>query len=527
MFLSGLKMTAAPLLILAAVGLGVATDRPKEEGKGDVQALVRSNSDFAFALYGRLSGENEGQNLFFSPYSLSAALAMVAEGARGETAEQMGKALHFPDAARRKGADAALLPWDTARIHPAAAALDSQISAGSKPPPAKILARMGALRARLKAANKRAAEMRRVNERKYVAAALESQKLAAELNGLLTQYEQYELRVANALWGEKTYPFKQSYLDTLAKYYATGGLFPVDFRKDPAGARKKINAWVAGQTRDRIKDLIGPDVLGPLTRLVVTNAVHFKGRWAEEFDARETHADDFLLAGGGKVRVPLMGRNHMGSARYAAFQGDGTYFDTPGQVAEGEKDATKLYPGDKGFLMLELPYKGERVSLVVLAPRSPGGLASVEKQLTSANLWAWTDKLQQRAVHVFLPKFRLETSYDLEKALKGMGMVRAFKQPGQPGGAEFGGMCASADPDLQLFVSKVLHKAFVELNEKGTEAAAATAVILDVKEAAPPKKMVPFTPTFRADRPFVFLIRDRQTGSVLFLGRVTNPATKG
>jgi serine protease inhibitor len=386
---------------------------------------------------------------------------------------------------------------------------------------------METLRKQLAAANKLAASLRNGDFRKYNAAARRSQQLAAELNGLLTQYEQYELRVANALWGEKTYPFKKSYRDVLTQHYAEGGLFPVDFRKDAAGARKKINAWVAGQTGDRIKELIGPDAISDLTRLVLTNAVYFKGRWVQEFDARETRPDDFLLAGGGKVRVPLMRRDHVGAARYAAFQADGTFFNTPAEIAEGEKDQTKLYPGAGGFQMLELPYRGERVSLVLLAPRSPGGLEALEKQLTAAHFQTWAGRLLQRAAHVSVPKFKLEASYDLGETLKGMGMVRAFKDPTQPGGAEFGGMCASADPNLQLYITKVLHKTFVEVNEKGTEAAAATAVLLDAAGADKPDRMVPFTPTFRADRPFVVLIRDRQTGSILFLGRITNPNKDG
>ena len=522
---SGRKMLAAMLLVLTTAGAGFAEERPREEDTADVAALVQSQSDFAFALYARLSGANEGRDLFFSPFSLATALTMAAEGARGETAEQMGRALRFPEAARRTGADAARLPWDTARLHAAADALRRQASAGSQPPPLEVRARIETLREELQRANKLAARMRDIDEEKHTEAALRSQELARELNALLPRYEQYELRVANALWGEKTYPFRKSYLETLARYYGTGGLFPADFRNDAAGARREINAWAAEQTGDRIKDLIEPGALDPRTSLVLTNAVYFQGRWAEEFDPRETHPDDFLLAGGGKARVPLMRRADMGAARYAAFRGDGTFFDTPAEVVEGEKDQSKLYPGSGGFLMLELPYKGHGVSLVLLAPRSADGLGSLEKQLTAAHFRAWADKLRQRAVDVFLPRFKLEAAYDLDEALKGMGMERAFKDPTQPGGADFGGMSASTDPRQQLFLSKVLHKTFLEVNEMGTEAAAATAVMAP-KSERPPVRMVPFTPTFRADRPFVFLIRHRQTGSILFLGRVTNPGNK-
>jgi serine protease inhibitor len=525
---SVLRVAGAPLFVLAAVALGLADaptrDKPSVKSTADVPAVVKANSDFALALYGQLGEANKGKNLFFSPYSLSTALAMVLEGARGETAEEMGKVLGFPEALRRKGAEAARLPWDTLRMHAGLAALSAQVSAGSKTPPPKVQAHIDSLRKQLAAANKQARDLRRVDRDRADAAARTSQRLAAELNNLLPQYEQYELRVANALWGEKTYPFRKAYLDTLAKYYRTGGLFPADFHNNPEGARQKINAWVAGQTRDRIKDLVGPGAVSDLTRLVLTNAVYFKGTWVQEFQADETRPDNFLPAGGGKVRVPMMRRDYLHAGRYAAFNEDGSFFDTPAQLVVGEEDKTKVYPSAQGFQMLELPYKGDRVALLVLAPRSVAGLASLEKRLTSANLKTWVGKLGQRAVHVYLPKFKLETTYDLGTALQALGMVRAFKDPTKPGGAEFGGMCASADPREQLAITKVLHKGFVEVTEKGTEAAAATAVLLEPKSAAKERRTVPFTPTFRADRPFVFLIHDRQTGSVLFLGRLTNPA---
>jgi serine protease inhibitor len=345
------------------------------------------------------------------------------------------------------------------------------------------------------------------------------------LNKLQSEYGQYELRVANALWGEKTYPFKQSYIDTIHKYYRTGGLFPVDFRHDYEGARKRINAWVEEQTANRIKDLIPANALDAeaqkLLRLVLTNAIYFKGEWAEVFAEGRTKDEDFTLAGGRKVRVPLMHRDDMGAARYAAFRGDGTFFDTPARVPFGKIDEKTVYPDESGFTALELPYKGGEVSMLVLLPRSADGLEALEKKLTSENLAAWVGKLRQRSVHVYLPKFKVETEYDLGKTLQGMGMVRAFIDPRAADGAQFDGMTESQDPAQKLYIGKVLHKAFVEVNEKGTEAAAATAVMMPLAEAAPAS--VPFTPTFRADRPFMFLVRDRQSGSILFLGRVVNP----
>jgi serine protease inhibitor len=546
MSLSKVTLTAT-LLALAVAGLAAGLAHraspvprgPEGADEGPVKplkmtpavaAVVKSNTDFALDLYGRLRAGYAGKNLFFSPYSVSSALAMVAEGAGGETAEQMGKALRFPAAARRGGDDAKLLPWDLAQVHAGMAALSDHFRAGSRGAPRAVREKIEALRRDLQAANQSAAELARAGKfAEQEKAARQSQALAAELNRLQSEYGQYELRVANALWGEKTYPFKQSYIDTIHKYYRTGGLFPVDFRNDYEGARQRINGWVEEQTANRIKDLIPAGAVDEetkkLMRLVLINAIYFKGEWAEVFAEGQTKDEDFLLGGGRKVRVPLMRKGDMGSARYAAFRGDGTFFDTPPRVPIGNVDEKTVYPDERGFTVLELPYKGGEVSMVVLLPRSAGGLEALEKKLTAENLAAWVGKLRQRGVHVYLPKLKVETKYDLGKTLQGMGMVRAFKGPRAAGGAQFDGMSESQDPAQKLYVSKVLHKAFVEVSEKGTEAAATTAVMMPKAEAAPAS--VPFTPTFRVDRPFLFLVRDRQSGSVLFLGRVLNPTEKG
>jgi serine protease inhibitor len=334
------------------------------------------------------------------------------------------------------------------------------------------------------------------------------------------QIDRYEIRVANALWGEKTYPFKQSYLDAIAKYHESGGAFPVDFVKNAEGSRKRINAWVEKQTRDRIKDLIPPRAIDENTRLVITNAIYFKGQWSKPFEKDETKDRPFTLADGKKVKVPTM-HAFTGVARYAAFEKDGTFFKTPERVRIGETKAAENYPGRDGFEMVELPYKGDELSMLVLAPRSPDGLKKLEKKLTADSLEAWANKLRARQVEVFLPKFKLESSFALKKPLEELGMKRAFIDPRRKNGAQFDGMTDTKDPREKLYITKVLHKAFVEVGEKGTEAAAATAVIM-AKTASRPTT-VRFTPVFKADKPFVFLIRERKTGSILFLGRVTKP----
>jgi serine protease inhibitor len=485
-----------------------------ETGKPPVNHAVVANNDLALDLYAQATRGDAGKNVFFSPYSITNALVIVAEGARGKTADEMGKVLRFPRAARRVGGDAQAIPWKVSLIHTGLGELNRRLENSGKPPSKKVLDRLASLREALAESNDE------VDKKGTFEAAARSRRLATEINKLQAQFSRYEVRVANGLWGEKTYPFRQAYLDTIGKHYGSAA-FPVDFRNDPDGARKKINAWVEKQTRERIKDLVPKDAVDKSTKLVVANAVYFKGEWAEPFDAKETKVRPFFLAEGA-VRVPTMYHDHLKAGRYAAFRKDGSFFATPQMVSVDGGDPKKLYPDRDGFEVLELPYKGDELSMVVLLPRSVDGLPALEKKLNSANLAAWTGKLRARPVNVLLPKFKLTAPFDLKKALVALGMKRAFRSPLLEDGAQFDGMTTARDPKDKLYISDALHKAFVEVSEKGTEAAAATALLLKSEE----KKllMVPFTPTFQADRAFVFMIRDRQTGSILFLGRVINPS---
>jgi serine protease inhibitor len=488
-----------------------------------VNPAVAANNDFAFDLYGRLVREHPDKNVFFSPYSISSVLALTAEGARGETASQMGKVLRFPAAARQVGEDAALMPWNTALMRSGLAALDKRF-AGPKSATQEMRARLDALRKELAASNQRVADLQKAGKfAEASGASATSQRLAAEVNQLLSQLDQYELRVANALWGEKTYPFRKSYLDAINQYSVTGGVFPIDFRSSADAAeraRQRINAYIEEHTGNRIKNLIPPKGVDPLTRLVLTNAIYFKGEWAEPFPPKATKEEDFLVAGGQKVKVPLM-HHGLGSARYAAFNGDGSFFATPKEIAAGQ--SAGLYPDRQGFAMLEMPYKGGDLAMLLLVPQEGegAGLASLQKMLTAENLRSWIGKLQPRSVDAFVPRFKMETDYTLNTALRELGMVRAFVDPSAANGAQFDGMSAATNPLEKLYISLVLHKAFVEINEKGTEAAAATAVIM--QEPSMVRQTRPFIPTFRADRPFLFLIQDKQTGTVLFLGRMLEP----
>jgi serpin B len=291
----------------------------------------------------------------------------------------------------------------------------------------------------------------------------------------------YQLRVANRLWGQKGYPFLDGFLAlTREQYSAELGI--VDFVQQTEAARKEINDWVARQTADKIKDLIPAGVLDAMTRLVLTNAIYFKGDWANQFQAEATKDEDFFLAGGGKAKVPLM-----------------------------HQKRSYPYAEDGDLQALELPYKGNELAMLVLLPRKADGLAELEKSLSAERIADLRSKLRPREAQVYLPKFKLETSFSLNDTLSALGM----KQPFDPAAADFSGMDGKKD----LYISAVIHKAFVDVNEQGTEAAAATGVVMALRSMPRPQPPV----VFRADHPFVFAICDRRDGSVLFLGRLVAP----
>lgn len=374
----------------------------------DVPALVQGNSDFGLALYQRLASKDG--NLFFSPYSISNALAMTYAGARGNTAREMKATLRFQ--------------LDDDRLHPAFGNLIAQLHGADagKPRP-------------------------------------------------------FQLTVANRLWGQKDYGFQPSFLKIGDDFYQAG-LEEVDYKNDYEGARKTINAWVEKKTKDKIVDLIPEGELDALTRLVLTNAIYFKGVWLNPFP-KQTQPGPFHLASGKTVQTPIMQANP--SLNFAQHD---------------------------SFSMVELPYENNELSMVVLLPKKKDGLRELEKQLTAENLAVWMNKLSGHDVDLKLPKFEFTAEFKLNEVLKEMGIRDAFDEYK----ANFSGIATRE----QLYVSAVLHKAFVDVNEEGTEAAAATAVVVSTKSE-------PTQATFHADHPFVFLIREQRSGSILFLGRVANP----
>jgi serpin B len=287
----------------------------------------------------------------------------------------------------------------------------------------------------------------------------------------------YQLHVANALWGQKGCRFREDFLTTTKTYYGAG-LNEVDFQTAAEEARQTINSWVEQQTKDKIKDLIPPGALDAFTRLVLTNAVYFKGDWLSPFMKSLTQEEEFKVSVDQHSTVPLM----------------------------HQTEFCKYFEGD-GFQALELPYVGEKLSLVVLLPKTVDGLAEFERSLTAENLSKWLPQLQRREVQVTLPKFKVTGEFTLNEVLSRMGMPLAFSAA-----ADFSGMSEET-----LYISAVIHKAYVDVNEEGTEAAAATGIGMKALALGPPPAV------FRADHPFVFLIRDNGSGSILFLGRLIQP----
>ncbi len=425
-------MKAIKCILILAIAMATSADcKPMEQSTANEdmnkEYVVKGNNEFAFDLYARLCSK-EG-NLFFSPYSISTALAMTYAGARGQTETQMSVVLHFPFITKT----------------------DTELSISSKliPDRQKFASVFGEI-------------IKDLNDR-------------GKKGG-------YELRVANALWGQEGYEFLEEFLELIKTNYG-GGLNEVDFVTAVETARKTINTWVEKKTNDKIKNLIQKGVLDSMTRLVLTNAIYFKGNWARQFKEDRTKDAPFTLADGKKVEVAMMNQT-----------GQFNYMET------------------ESFQALELPYVDEELSMIILLPKEFDGLDEFEKTLTTENLSNWMDLLHNLEVRVSVPKFKMTSQFSLVSVLKSMGMTDAFSAKA----ADFSGMNGRRD----LFISAVIHKAYVDVNEEGTEAAAATAVTMKLTSVGPAR-----IPVFQADHPFLFLIRDNHTGSILFIGRVMNPKT--
>jgi serpin B len=305
--------------------------------------------------------------------------------------------------------------------------------------------------------------------------------VGALLAGMNGTHDGYELHVADALWAQQSTNFLPAYLNLVQTDYGAG-FRQVNFSTSAESVRATINAWVAQETNNKIQNLLAPGTITPATLLVLTNAIYFKGAWLNPFKKAYTEPDDFHLSATQTVKTPMMDRT--GSYNY--------------------------YDGGT-FQEVELPYQGNELSMVVLLPKTIDGLPALEKSFTAANLSAWLNRLAPAPkVNLELPVFTMTDSFDLGGILSAMGMPQAFSRT-----ADFSGM--TGKPLFQI--SKAVHKAYVDVNETGTEAAAATAVMMVGASMAEEQEII----AFDADHPFLFLIRDTTTGSILFLGRLTDP----
>jgi len=379
-------------------GITTTTIQPNPAAAASV--AVASNQ-FAFDYYSRIQAQPG--NAFFSPWSISSALAMTYEGARGQTADEMKAVLHFPDnSSRRSGFNTII-------------------------------------------------------------------------NILNNPNKPYKLYTANALWAQEDYEFLPEYFSLVEKYYG-GKVTNLNFKTETEKSRKTINNWVEDHTNNLIKELIPKGILGPSTRLVLTNAIYFKADWVQQFEKESTYDQDFKLADGSTVSAKMM---HQTSS-FNYYEADGTK-------------------------VLEMDYKGNDLSMLVVLPAE-----GVAPMLTAAQLADYRQNLQRQEVRVSLPKFKFETMYMMADDLVKMGMPTAFLG----GEADFSGM----DGTRNLFISQVIHKAYVNVDEKGTEAAAATAVITEAMGPNPEEAKI-----FNADHPFIFVIQEKSTGAILFMGRMSDP----
>ena len=403
------------LMIVSAVLFG-NTGQEKEEPQVNPEVaavyaavqsdLVNSNTMFALDLYRTLSQE-EG-NLFFSPYSISTALAMTYAGARGETETQMKGTLCFT------------LPQSV--LHSAFRGLDTDLI-----------------------------------------------QRASDIEGV-------QLSIANALWGQIGYPFLSDFRDTLAESY-DAPLRLTDFVDAPEEARMDINDWVSHATNGKIEDLMKPGSITPDTRLVLANAIYFKGMWKVQFDEAYTTDLPFYRLDGSQVQVPMMGMQ-------------------------------ECFPYTNGtdFQAIELPYTGDALSMVIFLPRE-GMFENFEARLSIGRLDAILAQLCSERIALAMPKFELTSEFSPANTLAELGMQDAFT-----GAADFSGM----DGTRYLFIDQVVHKAYVSVNEKGTEAAGASGVGMTYS--------IPQYEMMLIDHPFIFLIRDTETGTILFIGRMMDPS---
>lgn len=392
---------------------------PGQQDSG-MNALSAAQARFAFDIY-RTAGGASSDNAFISPYSISTALAMTMGGARGETEAEMAKALRIDG----------LGP----SVHPAAYELAAELAKRADLPPAR------------------------------------------QRGGTA-----FTLKIANGLWGQEGYPLSDGFLALAGERYGAETRL-LDFIRNSEQARKTINAAIAGQTEQRITDLLQPGDVPPDTRLILTNAIYFKATWADAFEGRWTKDAPFTRLDGSTVTASMM-------HRVASFR----------------------YFGDESVQAIEVPYLGGDIVFLAILP-AEGQFKTFEKEMSGDSIAAMIERMSVESVQFKMPRFEMRSRFALKPALEALGMKRAFRF----GQADFSGMNGNRD----FFIGGVIHEAFVKVDEDGTEAAAATAVTMRTGSARPREPV-----SMTLDRPFLFLIRDRKTGAILFAGRVMDPAVR-
>ncbi len=494
------------LLILPANGMF----SHEETADSSSDLIAAGNNSFAVDLYKELVRKDE--NVFFSPLSIYYALTMAAGGARNETALEFGEVLRYPETLKTGRKD---IPWDMNPVHASLSALEKRYEFQNE---SEVLKRLDRLeRAYLDSIITVYEVPEGVDTSKYYADIITKEREASDrLEEARDSLPNYEFRLANSLWVQKGFPIYIDYIDTIKRFYAGEGIFPADFINHSNEERKLINAWIEKQTKGRIKDAI--PLIAPLTRLILVNAIYFLGEWQEPFEEENTKEADFTLASGAVLETAMMENGYLHKARYAAFNEDGSFFHTPEMIKRGRTEG--LYPGAGGFAVAELPYKDCDLSMLIISPNSPDGLPDIESRLSSDELSSWEDNLRPRAVHVIMPKLKMICEYHIVHDLEELGLKLVF----DPSKADLSGI-SEIKGDERLYVSDAVHKTFLEVDEKGTEAAAVTYIMIAITRSMSKDDMIPFTPVFRADRPFLFFIRDRKSGLILFMGRVENPKT--
>lgn len=378
-----------------------------------VTAVATANNKFAIDFYKQLT-KTEDKGIFFSPYSISSALAMTYEGANGNTADEMKDVFYFPE---------------NNILRPNFAAIYNIINKNDK---------------------------------------------------------QYELRTGNALWAQKDYKFLPEYFSTVEKYYG-GKAVNLDFKNETEKSRATINTFIAEQTNNRIKDILPPGSISGLTRLVLSNAIYFKGKWDIEFDKAKTQDRAFKTTTG-TIQVSTM-------AMYPESEDNFKYYE------------------NEELQILELPYKDKELSMVIILPKTEQGLNALEESLTYDKLTEWQNSMILSKVdEIYIPKFEFDYGKELTGDFSAIGMNSAFSAD-----ADFSKMTG----ERSLIISNIFHKAFVKVDEEGTEAAAATVVVMNELSPGPgPRELI----IFKVDHPFMFLIKENSTGTILFMGRITDPS---